>query len=94
MVYSADTGPCDRLVRFAHNSDILIHECSLPASQESRGHSSGRQAGKVAQLAHVKKLILVHLPAFSYDVGCLLEEARTEFKGKVELPGTLTCYSL
>jgi ribonuclease Z len=62
VVYSADTEPCDRLVRFAAGADLLLHECTVPEPLE--GHSTPQQVGQVAARAGVARLLVIH-----YDPG-------------------------
>jgi ribonuclease Z len=81
VVYSSDTGPCESVVRLARGVDVLIHE----ASGEFVGHSSPAQAGQVAQRAGVGELYLIHYPALNTDLNALLDAARQEFDGPVEL---------
>jgi ribonuclease Z len=81
VVYSSDTAPCESVVRLARGADVLIHE----ASGEAPGHSSAAQAGQVAQRAGVGSLYLIHYPALNADLNALLDEARQEFAGPVEL---------
>ena len=58
VTYSADTEPCDSVVRLAHGSDILVHE----ATGRFEGHSDAEQAADVAARAGVGRLLLVHVP--------------------------------
>jgi len=81
VVYSSDTAPCENLVRLARGVDVLVHE----ASGEFVGHSSPAQAGQVAQRAGVGQLYLIHYPALNTDLKALVDEARQEFPGPVEL---------
>ncbi len=81
VVYSSDTAPCESVVRLARGADVLIHE----ASGESDGHSTPAQAAQTAERAGVAKLYLVHYAARHGNLNALLEEARREFSGPVEL---------
>jgi ribonuclease Z len=81
MVYSSDTSPSERLVRFARGAQVLVHE----ASGRSDGHSSAGDAGWVAQRCGVNKLFLIHYNALRVDLDTLLAEARQKFAGQVEL---------
>ena len=47
-------------------------------------HMSGNQAGRLATLADVKKLVLVHLQPWS-DPQSTLDAARSEFDGEIVL---------
>lgn len=86
LVYSGDTGPCRSLVELARGADVLLCESTWSDSPDrpSGVHLSGRQAGRVACDAGVASLLLTHVPAWA-DGAQLLEEARKEFPGPVEL---------
>ncbi len=58
IVYSADTEPCDQVVRLAAGADLLLHE----ATGDSMGHSSPGQAAQVARQAGALRLVLIHYP--------------------------------
>jgi ribonuclease BN (tRNA processing enzyme) len=63
LVYSADTGPCERLVTLAANADILLCEASFTDGDDLPAdlHLTARQAGEHAARAGVRELILTHL---------------------------------
>jgi ribonuclease Z len=58
VVYSADTSPCESLVRFAAGADTLLHECT--AVEPLEGHSTPEQVGETAAQAGVRQLVVVH----------------------------------
>ena len=60
FVYSGDTDLCDEIVDLARNSDLLILECSFPDGEKVEGHLTPSQAGRIATLAGVNRLLLVH----------------------------------
>ncbi len=60
FVYSGDTAFCNEIVDLARSSDLLILECSFPDGEDVEGHLTPSQAGRVARLAGVKKLVLIH----------------------------------
>jgi len=99
LVYSADTGPCERLVEAAAGANALIHEATGGSRSEvalnADGHSSGRQAGMCAQRAGVETLFLCH---FDYATGLPVEEieqeARTAFGGRVIVPEHFKTYKI
>jgi ribonuclease Z len=64
IVYSADSEPCQTLVRLASGADLLIHE----ATGAQRGHSSPGQAAWVAREAGVAQLVLIHYPVLGVDL--------------------------
>lgn len=58
VAYSSDTEPSGKIAMMAREADILVHE----ATGEGPGHSSSRQAARIAAEAGVGRLLLVHLP--------------------------------
>ena len=90
IVYSADTEPCEELTEFARGADILIHE----ATGEGIGHSSSKQAGRVARESGAQELILVHLPMMDADLDALLLEAVGEFGPNVRIVHDFDVYEI
>jgi ribonuclease BN (tRNA processing enzyme) len=90
LVFSGDTGPCERLVELARDADVLLCEASwphvTPAWYEPPPgvHLSGRQAGEHAQAAGARRLLITHVPAW-FDGEELAKEARSGYDGPVEL---------
>ena len=92
IVHSSDTSYCEALIEFARGADILVH--SAMAAHGMRAHWGDRwqgihaimatpaEAGRIARLARVKRLVLVHLPPLA-DPADILAECRTEFAGEV-----------
>jgi ribonuclease Z len=80
IVYSADTEPCQTLVRLASGADLLIHE----ATGAQKGHSSPGQAASVAREAGVAQLVLIHYPVFDVDLDAW-RAAASEFGDSVAL---------
>ncbi len=95
ITYTADTGWFDELVDFSRYSDLLLCESSLYNENKGivEGHLTAGEAGKLASLAEVDRLILTHLPHFGNHQQ-LLKEARAEFKGKVDLASTIQSVDL
>jgi len=66
LVYSGDTGPCDKLVDLAQGADIMIHMCHCVSGTEynramSCGVAGHKLAAKHAERAKVRTLVLTHL---------------------------------
>ncbi len=82
VVYSGDTDVCDGLTAIAADADLMICESAFPDSQKVDGHLTPSLAGKIAQKARVKQLILTHFyPACeSTDVE---KQCRSTYNGKV-----------
>ncbi|MCS7126058.1 MAG: ribonuclease Z [Aigarchaeota archaeon] len=80
IVYTGDTTPDDKIVEFARDVDILIHDSTFDSSFEKeaaeQGHSTSIQAAEVAKRAHVKRLYLFHIsPRYDRNPEKLLLEA-------------------
>jgi ribonuclease BN (tRNA processing enzyme) len=60
IVYSGDTGFTEEIVDLAKGADLLILECSFPDGQETEDHLTPSQAGRIAEMAGVDKLLLTH----------------------------------
>jgi ribonuclease Z len=89
LAYSSDTAPCESVARLVRNADLLIHEATGPTI----GHSSAAQAGRVARNAEAGRLVLIHYPVTS-DPDRLLDEARSNYDGPVELAEDFRVYEL
>ena len=77
IVISGDTAPSDELVKLARGADVLVHEALHPLGVERllarvpnapnlqrhlvSHHTSAEDAGRIAQPAGVKTLVLSHL---------------------------------
>lgn len=102
IVISGDTAPSDNLIQLARGADVLIHEAMyLPAIDRLvarvpnatrlkqhllASHTSAEDAGRVAQAAGVKLLVLSHLipaddPTITAEMW--ITAARTQFRGPV-----------
>lgn len=88
-VYTGDTRPSDKIIEFAANADMLIHEATFHSSEQAQAeksaHSTSREAADVALRADVKALVMTHFSS-RYDpetanlgIGMLLDEARSIF---------------
>lgn len=65
LVYLADTGPLDGLVKFAKDADVLICEGTYPelepGQNRDRPHLSAFEAGLIGREAGAGELILAHM---------------------------------
>ncbi len=82
VTISGDTDISDNLLELAHNTDILICECSMPEGSKIPGHLVPTEAGIVAERARAKKLILTHFypPCDEVDVA---KQASKTFSGQI-----------
>lgn len=86
VAYSGDSSWSESLVDCARDADLFLCEatwCAEEAGRPGGMHLSGAEAGRIARLAGVKKLVLVHIPPWG-DVPSALAAARSEFDGPVE----------
>lgn len=60
LAYSGDTGYCDQLIALLRQADIALVECSNPDDQRFEYHLTPSEAGRAAQQADVKHLVLTH----------------------------------
>jgi ribonuclease BN (tRNA processing enzyme) len=94
LVYTGDTGPCERVVDLARGADVLLAEAAHPEVEGLPGglHLTGRQAGEHALAAGVGRLLLTHVPAW-VDGGQQLSDAMTVFAAS-ELVATGSVYDI
>ncbi|MEX2584712.1 MAG: ribonuclease Z [Gemmatimonadota bacterium] len=91
LVYTGDTRPCDETVSIAEAADLLIHESTFAQDEVDRarqtGHSTAREAARVAKQAAAARLVLTHFsPRYADDSRRLEREARKVF------PSTTAAY--
>ena len=86
--FCSDTAFSNKVAEYVKDVDILYHEATftdeLKKMATQTGHSTARQAGKVARLANAKKLVLGHFSSRYKDYSVFLQEAKEEFP-EVEL---------
>ncbi|MBW1798645.1 MAG: MBL fold metallo-hydrolase, partial [Deltaproteobacteria bacterium] len=88
VVYSGDTGFCEELVDLAKGADLLILESSFPDGEEVEGHLTPSQAGRIATLANVNRLVLIHFypECLSTDITA---QCRKSYGGELTLGSDL-----
>jgi ribonuclease BN (tRNA processing enzyme) len=74
IVYTGDTGPSAALAAWAAGCDLLVCECSLPASMAIPEHLTPEQCGELASAASTRYLALSHFypPVEQVDVRALV----------------------
>jgi ribonuclease BN (tRNA processing enzyme) len=84
FVYTGDTGFAPELADFARGCDLLITEASFPEGREMEGHLTPSLAGRIAALAGVPKLVLLHFypEVLSTDI---VSQCRKTFEGELVL---------
>lgn len=87
VVYSGDTHPCEQMVKFAKDADILIHESTFEGKYDDKSreacHSTSIQAARIAKNADVKKLILTHISTRYKKSDLLTSEAKEVFENSI-----------
>jgi len=83
VVYSADTGWEESLAGFARGADLFVCEATWAAGNGSADvHLSGAEAGRLAGLAGVERLLLTHVA--EPDAEDAVRAASKEYGGPVE----------
>lgn len=59
-VYSGDTDYSENLIKLSKDANLLICESALPDALKVKGHLTPSLAGKIAEQADVKNLVLTH----------------------------------
>jgi ribonuclease Z len=91
VIYTGDTRPCRETTEIAAGADLLVHEATFGQDEADRarqtGHSTAREAARVARDARALRLVLTHIsPRYADDTRTLEREARKGF------PGTTVAY--
>ena len=86
FTFSADCRPNDELVRFAHQTDVLLIEATLPRPERDgvRGHLTPREAGEHGKRAGARRLVLTHF-SDELDATWARAEAAEAYGGPVDL---------
>jgi ribonuclease BN (tRNA processing enzyme) len=92
LAYSADTAPCEALLRLAQGADLFLCEASYLDGMDNPPdlHLTGGEAGEAATKADVARLLLTHLvPAWGSEASTV-EAACAAYAGPVEVvrPGS------
>lgn len=92
IAYSADTGPCEALVRLAQGADLFLCEASYLDDEPHPPdlHLTGREAGEAAAKAGVGRLLLTHLVTAWGSEAATYAAARSVFAGPIDIvrPGS------
>lgn len=83
FAFCSDTIFDPELKQYISGVDLLYHESTFMDSDEKRAavtfHSTGSQAGKIANMSGVKKLLLGHFSSRYVDLEPMLAEAKVFF---------------
>ncbi|HML05313.1 MAG TPA: ribonuclease Z [Methanobacterium sp.] len=87
IAYSGDTHPCNQMIKFAENADLLIHESTFEGKYSDKAyeayHSTSIQAAEIAKKSNVKKLVLTHVSTRYKKSDLLTAEAKEVFENSV-----------
>ncbi len=93
IVISGDTMPCENIIKYAKDADVLIHEVYYKKSYDkknkfwkkyhAKNHTSTLELAKIAKEAKPKLLVLYHTLYWGADDKDLLDEIATIYSGKV-----------
>lgn len=95
IVYTADSAFQEEFIKFSMGADLLLCECNFYGHQNGKpaGHMNSLDAGRFAQKAAVKQLILTHLPQYG-NLNDLMTEASGEYTGIIKLAEEFQTISL
>ena len=87
LAYSADTGPCEALIRLAQHAELFLCEASYLDGDDNPPdlHLTGREAGEAAAKAGVGHLLLTHLVSAWGGPDATYAAASGTFSGPVSL---------
>jgi len=91
IVFSSDqTGTDPKFIDFAKGADVLIMHLALPAGAKNNPlHAAPEVVGRVAQQAHVGRLLISHIGLFDLDAA--LAELKTAYTGPLTVGADLQC---
>lgn len=85
--YCSDTMFDPRVAEAVKGVDLLYHEATyasdLAKDARERGHSTAAEAGRIAAMAGVKRLMIGHYSKRYTDFQVLVEDARSEFEAVI-----------
>ncbi|MDQ6776462.1 MAG: MBL fold metallo-hydrolase [Actinomycetota bacterium] len=95
FTYSADCRPNDELVEFAHGTDMLLIEATLPRPERTgdRGHLTPWEAGEHGRRADAGRLVITHI-SDELDPAWARAEAERTYGGPVELAAEGETYTV
>jgi ribonuclease BN (tRNA processing enzyme) len=89
LVYTGDTGACERVIDLARGADVLLAEAAHPPGPglPPNLHLTGREAGEHAAAAGVGRLLLTHVPAWVDEIGQLFAASQVFSETELVRPG-------
>ena len=93
LTISGDTRPCENLMKYAQQSDVLLHEVFIEGEIKEINkmrtqktlhnvqsyHTTSSQVGKVAFIARAKKLVLTHFVPTRFNKNNLKKVVKEDF---------------
>ena len=93
LTISGDTRPCENLMKYAQQSDVLLHEVFIEGEIKEINkmrtqktlhnvqsyHTTSSQVGKVAFIARANKLVLTHFVPTSFNKNNLKKVVKKDF---------------
>ena len=90
MVFSSDqNGTNPKFVDFAKNANVLIMHLAIAAGATSPLHAAPAVVGRIAENAHVGRLIVSHIGLF--DLNAAIAELKTAYTGSLIAGADLQC---
>jgi ribonuclease Z len=93
IVISGDTAPCENIVKFSRNADILIHEVYYKKGFDTKSdlwkayhrqhHTSTYELGEIARTSRPGLMVLYHILFWGGTPEDLLTEIAERYDGKV-----------
>ncbi len=86
FTFGADSRPCEEIVEFARDTDLLFLEATLPRPERTgiRGHLTPGEAGDHAKRAGARRLVLTHV-SDELDAAWVREQGAAGFGSDVEV---------
>lgn len=93
IVISGDTAPSEKIIDYAKDADILLHEVYYHASWKEKNpfwkkyhkknHTSTIELGEIASKANAKLVVFYHTLVWGATDQILIDEIKRTYKGKV-----------
>ena len=83
VVYSGDATEVAELTALARGADLFICECAFPQGYETDDHMTADGAGRVAEAAGAKRLVLTHIYPTT-DEEAIVRQAAGFYEGRID----------
>ena len=83
VVYSGDATEVPELTTLARGANLFICECAFPQGYETDDHMTADAAGRVAQAAGAKRLVLTHIYPTTDDEA-IVRQAGAFYEGPID----------